>query len=388
MRCYVGVRFVLCLWVGSLLLGPNHAHAGQKEDAFKRFVRLLKQDRPKKEDIPFLKKHVPTFGARLVPLLPEIFQSFKSKDRMKRELAGFVLMNLSQKHWSKAWPMFEQVLKSPKHEAWALSFLERSSIEGHFKKLFPDVLLLLKHPSAKVRVTMIRILVRSYPQRIPLGKVGRKTSDILLEALKDKNASVRIFAAQWWVGRAKDVKRHPSLLLSLYQRYHTDSAFLATLKRTMMEHQATFRPIFEKMAKSLTALRKMTSKSQSLQGKLLRHFQNPASLASGKKLYRTYCAVCHKPNGAGFVGPNLTDLYSIHGLTLKKLYEVTSKGVSGFGMPGYKGILKTKQLLHVTAYVAALKKHPLKGRAPSKRAKKRPVPAYLKSSISKPSSTQ
>ena len=47
-----------------------------------------------------------------------------------------------------------------------------------------------------------------------------------------------------------------------------------------------------------------------------RHAQpskDPAVLAQGQQTFSTLCAPCHRADGGGLVGPNLTDDYWIHG---------------------------------------------------------------------------
>ena len=43
-------------------------------------------------------------------------------------------------------------------------------------------------------------------------------------------------------------------------------------------------------------------------------------MAKGKQIYDINCVVCHLDNGAGLVGPNLTDQYWVHGGSIKDIF--------------------------------------------------------------------
>lgn len=82
---------------------------------------------------------------------------------------------------------------------------------------------------------------------------------------------------------------------------------------------------------------------------------NRAAMESGKQLFATYCAVCHRPDAGGLIGPNLADAYWIHGATLADIYRTVSDGVLDKGMPPWNKTLKPEQIEAVVAYVASLK---------------------------------
>ncbi len=79
-----------------------------------------------------------------------------------------------------------------------------------------------------------------------------------------------------------------------------------------------------------------------------------ASLAEGKKLFATHCAVCHGPDGGGLIGPNFTDDYWIHGNTVEALFGVVTNGVLEKGMTPFKDVISPKQRLQVISYVLSL----------------------------------
>lgn len=81
---------------------------------------------------------------------------------------------------------------------------------------------------------------------------------------------------------------------------------------------------------------------------------DPAQLAAGKTVYETNCAVCHRADGGGVIGPNLTDNAWIHGGTPAQIHLTIAQGVLAKGMPAWDRILKPDQVNAVTAYVISL----------------------------------
>jgi cytochrome c oxidase cbb3-type subunit 3 len=66
-----------------------------------------------------------------------------------------------------------------------------------------------------------------------------------------------------------------------------------------------------------------------------------ASLKRGKALFNLNCVSCHKKDGGGIIGPNLTDKYWILGGGLKNIYNTISNGGrDGKGMEPWKKTIK------------------------------------------------
>ncbi len=87
-----------------------------------------------------------------------------------------------------------------------------------------------------------------------------------------------------------------------------------------------------------------------------------ASLASGKKIYDLNCVACHLTNGAGSVGPNLTDEYWVHGGDFNSVVKVINDGVLEKGMIAWKASLNPTQINEVASYLLTLPK--AEGKAP------------------------
>ena len=79
------------------------------------------------------------------------------------------------------------------------------------------------------------------------------------------------------------------------------------------------------------------------------------SLSKGKEIFDTNCAACHKVDGGGQIGPNLTDAHWILGGGIKNVYHTLMEGGrSGKGMVAWKSILKPTELQQVASYVLSL----------------------------------
>ena len=81
---------------------------------------------------------------------------------------------------------------------------------------------------------------------------------------------------------------------------------------------------------------------------------DPQRLEAGKKTYMTNCMPCHKADGGGSIGPNLTDAYWIHGGTIADRLNVVSNGVLDKGMPAWSTVLGPDEVAAVVAYVTTL----------------------------------
>lgn len=82
----------------------------------------------------------------------------------------------------------------------------------------------------------------------------------------------------------------------------------------------------------------------------------PADLTSGKTIFETNCAACHRADAGGQIGPNLTDDHWILGGGIKNLFHtITNGGRDGKGMIAWKGTLKPKEIQAVASYVISLR---------------------------------
>ncbi|KJD33211.1 cytochrome C oxidase subunit III [Tamlana sedimentorum] len=77
-----------------------------------------------------------------------------------------------------------------------------------------------------------------------------------------------------------------------------------------------------------------------------------SDLGNGKKIFDTNCVACHKADGGGGIGPNLTDEYWILGGGIKNVFKTISEGGrDGKGMIAWKQSLKPAEIAQVASYV-------------------------------------
>lgn len=80
-----------------------------------------------------------------------------------------------------------------------------------------------------------------------------------------------------------------------------------------------------------------------------------SDLDAGKAIYMESCVACHKADGSGGIGPNLTDDYWILGGGIKNIFHTISEGGrAGKGMVAWKTELNPNQIAQVSSFVMTL----------------------------------
>ncbi|WP_024768153.1 cbb3-type cytochrome c oxidase N-terminal domain-containing protein [Aquimarina macrocephali] len=80
-----------------------------------------------------------------------------------------------------------------------------------------------------------------------------------------------------------------------------------------------------------------------------------SDINAGKAVYTTNCVACHKADGGGGIGPNLTDEHWILGGGIKNVFRTISEGGrDGKGMVAWKQTLKPVEMAQVASYIITL----------------------------------
>lgn len=87
----------------------------------------------------------------------------------------------------------------------------------------------------------------------------------------------------------------------------------------------------------------------------LKPSEDPAVRAKGQQTFQKLCAPCHRADGGGLVGPNLTDDYWIHGPLFSDNIRTIWNGVPEKGMITWKGVLKPAEIYEVASYIYTLR---------------------------------
>lgn len=89
---------------------------------------------------------------------------------------------------------------------------------------------------------------------------------------------------------------------------------------------------------------------------LLKRFASDgAMIEHGAQVFATRCASCHTADGRGLIGPNLTDLYQLHGTTRLDIYRTVRGGVAGTAMPAWGEQLSSGDVVAAASFVITLR---------------------------------
>lgn len=82
-----------------------------------------------------------------------------------------------------------------------------------------------------------------------------------------------------------------------------------------------------------------------------------ASLAKGKEIFSNACVACHKADGGGIVGPNLTDEYWINGGGIKNVFTIIAEGSKNNPtMVSWKKNIAPTDIQKIASYVLSLQR--------------------------------
>lgn len=94
--------------------------------------------------------------------------------------------------------------------------------------------------------------------------------------------------------------------------------------------------------------------------------KDAGAMAAAKALFEGKCAACHRPDGGGLIGPNLTDKNWIHGKGGGlDIFKVVRDGVPAKGMIAWGAMLSPTEMRSVSAYIRTLQgSNPANPKAP------------------------
>jgi cytochrome c oxidase cbb3-type subunit 3 len=149
---------------------------------------------------------------------------------------------------------------------------------------------------------------------------------------------------RWWVWLFHLCNIFAVVYLLYYHVFHMGDLQAAEYTKEAKAGEAIKAESIAKFESGIGSLSPMTDK---------------VALGEGKRLYLTYCAPCHRPDGGGLVGPNLCDTYWIHGSNYVDNLKTIINGVPAKGMLTWRGILNPAQIQEVASFV-----HTLRGTTP------------------------
>ena len=87
----------------------------------------------------------------------------------------------------------------------------------------------------------------------------------------------------------------------------------------------------------------------------LQPLTDPVILNQGRATYAKLCAPCHRADGGGNIGPNLTDGFWLHGGAPDKVWKTVHDGVPAKGMAAWGPVLGETRVASAVAYVITLR---------------------------------
>ena len=100
--------------------------------------------------------------------------------------------------------------------------------------------------------------------------------------------------------------------------------------------------------------------------------ESPDIVSRGAEVFASRCVGCHTADGRGQIGPNLTDLFQLHGTTRMDLYGTIVGGAPGTAMIAWSEVMKPTEIIAVATFVSTLRGKNLVGKEPQGK----PVPAF------------
>ncbi len=86
-------------------------------------------------------------------------------------------------------------------------------------------------------------------------------------------------------------------------------------------------------------------------------------LARGKAVFAERCASCHGPEGAGVIGPNLTDGFQKHGATRLDIYKTVRGGQPGTAMLAWGDQLPPADVVAAATFAISIRHTNVPGKA-------------------------
>lgn len=128
----------------------------------------------------------------------------------------------------------------------------------------------------------------------------------------------------------------------------------------------TLRDEFQKEYAKIAALQEeLKKKSGGFDKEMYEKIIADDGVKKGEAVFVTNCVACHKEQGVGDIGPNLTDKFWINSKgTPETNYPVVFNGVPENGMPTWGGVISTEEIYQVIAYVQTLHNKNLPGKEP------------------------
>ncbi len=97
---------------------------------------------------------------------------------------------------------------------------------------------------------------------------------------------------------------------------------------------------------------------------LARDAHDPKVVQHGAAIFKVRCVSCHTEDGHGLIGPNLTDLFQLHGTTRMDIFTTIRGGVAGTPMLAWGEQMPPTDVVAVAAFATTLRGKNIPGKPP------------------------
>ena len=170
--------------------------------------------------------------------------------------------------------------------------------------------------------------------------MNNETESLLLDHDADGIRELDNKLPRWWVWLFYATIIFSAIYLVYYHVLGAGDLMAVEYRKEMQHGDAIKLAAMDKFEKTMPTLEPST---------------DPEVIALGKQTFNKICGLCHRPDGGGLVGPNLTDDYWIHGSNFVDNVKVIWNGVPEKGMVTWRGLLKPADIQAVASYLQAFR---------------------------------
>ena len=198
-----------------------------------------------------------------------------------------------------------------------------------------------RYDAAKVRTPKLFVWIKNVYIKLLGSKPIEEEHEIILDHDYDGIKELDNNLPPWWLYGFYITIIFGAIYLLRYHVFNGTNQF----EELNNEYAAANAAIeeYKKTAKDLVDINTVTQ------------LTDASSLAYGKQVFETICVACHKADGGGGIGPNLTDNYWILGGGIKNVFQTISEGGrDGKGMIAWKQSYKPSEIQQIASYILTL----------------------------------
>lgn len=196
----------------------------------------------------------------------------------------------------------------------------------------------VRYDSKKVKIPKFITWIKNTYKRSLGSKPIEKEHEIILDHNYDGIRELDNNLPPWWIWGFYASIVFAFVYMAKYHIFNGDNQY-TELETEYAEAKAAIEE-YKKTAKDLVDF------------KTVELLTEASDLSNGKKIFDINCVACHKADGGGGIGPNLTDRNWILGGGIKNVFKTISEGGrDGKGMIAWKQSLKPSEMAQVASYI-------------------------------------